>query len=56
MNDRPVLTAAEAAEMLGFSADGLRRILARGDIPGRKVGNRWILSRAQIERFIEEGR
>lgn len=48
-----ILSLSEAAEFLGFSEGGLRRILARGDIPARKVGRRWLLSRPVLEKWAE---
>lgn len=55
MTDSELFTVDEAAPMLRLSASGLRRMLARGDVSGVKVGKRWLVSAAEIERIRAEG-
>jgi excisionase family DNA binding protein len=56
--DKPLIGAAEAAEMLGVSKDTLVRMVARGDVPmvqkldGQKGA--YIFERAEIERLANE--
>lgn len=45
------LSVAEAAEALGVSADVIRRRLAEGSLPGRRVGRDWRLPRSCIEQL-----
>lgn len=40
-----MLTVTEAAQLLGQSPRTVRARLARGDLPGRKRGGRWIVPR-----------
>ena len=47
--DRP-LTTPEAAEILGYHEDHLGRLLRAGTVKGEKVGNRWLISREEVER------
>lgn len=54
MSELPVLiTYAEIAEVLGYSKDFVLGALRRGEIPARKVGARWIISRTQFYRWLD---
>jgi excisionase family DNA binding protein len=55
MTDSELFTVDEAAPMLRLSASGLRRLLARGDVSGVKIGKRWCVSGSEIERIKAEG-
>ena len=55
MTDGELFTVDEAAPMLRLSPSGLRRLLARGDVSGVKIGKRWLVSAAEIERVQAEG-
>ena len=44
----PALTVKEAASVLGVSDLTARRMITRGDIPARKVGGRWVVSKAGL--------
>lgn len=55
MADSELFTVDEAAPMLRLSPSGLRRLLARGDVSGVKIGKRWLVSGAEIERVRAEG-
>ena len=48
-----LITHKEIAEILGYSHDFVMAALRRGDIPARKVGGRWIISRATFFRWLE---
>ncbi len=39
--------------MLTVSADTVYDLLAKGDLPGRKVGRKWITTKAAVLRWIE---
>ena len=46
------LSVKEAADLAGVSARHMRRLLANGDIPGRRVGNWvWIVRRDDVLRW-----
>ena len=43
----------EAAEQIGMSYASLRRRIAAGEIPVARVGSMVIVTRADLERFLE---
>lgn len=47
-----ILTLDEAAALLSCSIETIRRHLVNKQLPGRKIGKTWYLSRSQIEAFI----
>jgi excisionase family DNA binding protein len=54
-----VLSVAETARVLGLSVNTTYAYLADGTIPGRRVGRRWIVSRARLDAWLagsEDGR
>lgn len=51
-----LLTFKKAAELLQVSEKTLIKILAEQDIPGRKLGNKWIFSKDALVRWVSEGR
>jgi excisionase family DNA binding protein len=46
------LTLEEAADLLRIHWQTLRRLLKRGRVPGRKLGNQWRISRAALDAWI----
>jgi excisionase family DNA binding protein len=42
----------EAAHRLGISRSTVYEALARGEIPGLRIGHRWIIPRVRFERLI----
>lgn len=50
-----VLKIEEAALLLRLSAAGLRRLILQGRVKAVKVGKRWLVSRAEVDRILEEG-
>lgn len=50
-----VLTVAEAAVMLKVSRHTVWRALKRKQIPAKKVGRQWRLSRQAILKWLSEG-
>jgi excisionase family DNA binding protein len=53
----PWLTAEEAAPLLSTTAHNLRRLarLGRSPMLTRRVGSRWLFSRADLSRFLGPG-
>jgi len=47
-----VLSVADAAQLLGLSINTTYTYLADGTIPGRRVGRRWIVSRARLHAWL----
>jgi excisionase family DNA binding protein len=52
-DDRDVMTVRDLAHYLSLSLNTTYAYLADGTIPGRRVGRRWIISRARIEAWLE---
>jgi excisionase family DNA binding protein len=59
---KPAVTAARspdvldvhgAAALLTVSADTVYDLFAKGELPGRKVGRKWITTKAAVLRWIE---
>src|SRR5688572_12141445 len=48
-----VLDVHMAAELLTVSRDTVYELFQSGDLPGRKVGRKWITTKAAILRWIE---
>ncbi len=48
------MTLKEAASSLGITAASLRQALARGSLRGRKVGNTWVVTPREVERYRVE--
>jgi excisionase family DNA binding protein len=46
------MSAVEAARRLGIGKSSLYEALARGEVPGLRIGGRWVVPRARFERFI----
>jgi len=42
----------EATQILGITKDTLREMRTTGQIEARRVGSRWMYSRAELERII----
>ena len=49
------LTVREAAKLLGYHPNHLRRLLRKGAVSGRKQRNRhWAISRREVERLKDQ--
>lgn len=48
-----VLDVRMAAEVLTVSPDTVYDLLKRGELPGRKVGRKWLTTRSAVLRWIE---
>jgi excisionase family DNA binding protein len=44
-----LLTAAEVAARLGLSVSGVKKMIAEGRLPARKVGWCWVIDAADLE-------
>jgi excisionase family DNA binding protein len=52
--DRLTYTVEELCEAIGRNRVGVYADLAAGRIPSRRLGNRYIISRAAIQRWLEQ--
>jgi excisionase family DNA binding protein len=48
-----ILDVQGAAALLTVSADTVYDLFAKGELPGRKVGRKWITTKAAVIRWIE---
>jgi excisionase family DNA binding protein len=48
-----ILNVQKAAALLTVSADTVYDLFKSGELPGRKVGRKWITTRAALMRWIE---
>src|SRR2546423_6514519 len=49
-----VLTLAEAAELLRVDEETVTKMAESGELPGRKLGDEWRLTRSAVLRWLEE--
>lgn len=54
INEKLVLRVDEAAELLGVHINTLRKYLAQGVIPHRRLGRRILIPRGELLRWLEE--
>ena len=47
-------TVAEAARYLGVSTHTVYEALIQKQIPGRKIGSKWIISRQVLEHWLNQ--
>ncbi|ABD10578.1 hypothetical protein ThrDRAFT_04680 [Frankia casuarinae] len=50
---RAVYTVAEAAHMLSLSLASTYDLLRRGDLPGRRLGRRWVIPRDRFHTWLD---
>ncbi len=57
MENRPMFTVSEAADLLGVSANAIAKRLQRGDMRGVKVNARlWLIPREEVDRLRGAGK
>jgi hypothetical protein len=49
--ETPLVSIAQAAEIIGFSKAATHQALMKGKLRGWLVGNYWVLDRSSVERF-----
>lgn len=54
MVDKLTYTVSEAAAALGVSRPTIYRLLHRQDFPSLKIGGRTLVSRAGLERWVDQ--
>jgi excisionase family DNA binding protein len=47
-----LITSYEAAEMLGYEVQHVRRLLRSKRLVGEKKGRDWLVDRASVERYL----
>lgn len=51
MSKKGLLSTAMVAEITGFTAAYIRRLLLDGKLDGKKVGKEWLISQSQVKRI-----
>ena len=54
MEQEPLKTCEEVAEYLGVQPSTVRRLAAKGDIPGVKIGRQWRFKMETLVQWIEQ--
>lgn len=49
---RQVLTVEGVAELLGLNPETVRRLLNKGELPGKRIGRRWYVRRVELEAML----
>ncbi|MGH8972182.1 MAG: helix-turn-helix domain-containing protein [Acidimicrobiia bacterium] len=52
-SERPVLSVAEAADLLGISRSLAYDLVARGELPARRFGGRIVVLRRPLQRLLD---
>ena len=52
--EKLILTAEEAAKVLGTRSDTVRTLLKDGEIPAYREGKNWKIPRTLLEKYVEE--
>jgi excisionase family DNA binding protein len=49
-----VYTVAEVAELLGLSLGGTYAAVRAGEIPARRMGDRWVIPKRRFDAWLDE--
>mgnify|MGYP001361159460 CR=1 FL=1 len=50
--EKEILSIADASQLLALSEAEIERLLCAGELPGRRVGSHWFISRQRLLLFI----
>lgn len=53
MTDDQILTTQEAAEILGIARESVSRLLKKGTLKGKKLGNAWAVYSDSVYEYQE---
>jgi len=53
---KEVMSVRDAADYLGLSRNTVYRLVRSGEIPARKFGNQWRISKAVLDEFLRGGK
>ncbi|MCK4824632.1 helix-turn-helix domain-containing protein [bacterium] len=53
--EKEILTSEEAAKLLQLSRRSLYKLVREGEIPCKKVLNKWRFARESLKRWVEGG-
>lgn len=52
--EKLIVSATEAAQILGTSPNSIQEALESGDLPAYKEGRNWKIPRTMLEQYVEE--
>lgn len=52
---KEVMSVRDAADYLGLSRNTVYRLVRSGEIPAKRFGNQWRISKAILDKFLTEG-
>lgn len=52
---KEVMSIRDAADYLGLSRNTVYRLVRSGEIPAKRFGNQWRISKAVLDKFLTEG-
>ena len=52
--EKEILSIADASQLLSLSEAEVERLLVAGELPGRRVGSHWFISRQRLHQFISD--
>lgn len=56
LEDYPyMMTPDQVAEFTGISSQGVRKVLTRGEMSGCRIGNRWLIPKLALLRYLNQG-
>jgi excisionase family DNA binding protein len=53
--DKGVLSPEEAADFLGIHPQTVYKLLRNGELPGKKIGQLWRISKNSLTAYLEDG-
>ena len=53
---RDFITTEDAAHMLHFHVEHVRRLLREGDLKGEKIGTAWLVLKKSVEDYQEQNK
>jgi excisionase family DNA binding protein len=51
---RDFITTEDAASMLQFHVEHVRRLLREGDLKGEKIGTAWLVLKTSVDEYIQD--
>lgn len=50
-----MMTPDQISEFTGLTSQGVRKVLARGELLGARIGNRWLIPKLSLLRYLHSG-
>lgn len=50
-----MMTPDQISDFTGLSSQGVRKLLSKGDMKGCQVGNRWLVPKLALVRYLNSG-